>query len=334
MLTTNTSDRALERARKYLSDVLGVTPKVQPWQAAGKVPYGLQDKFKLYELELLGRPLLLAVDKNEGTSSLAAMHRQLGHLRTLSHLPVVYVADGLASYERRRLIEQKVPFIVAAKQLYLPDVGIDLREHFRTLQASRRSSFSPATQALFIASLLRRPNQSVWQPAEIGAELGYTAMTVSRAVSELTTAGIGMLRTQGKTRSLHTDRTPAETWELAAPYLRSPVRRSPWVRPASLLQEAKLAGVSALARFSSLVEPDHPVFALDAVQWKVANQNGLKTMPEPAHDACQCQVWTYTPALIRNSKTVDPLSLALSLKNEHDDRIQLALDELKSQFPW
>ena len=37
----------------------------------------------------------------------------------------------MASYERKRLIEQKVPSIVPGNQLYLPDLGLDLREYFR-----------------------------------------------------------------------------------------------------------------------------------------------------------------------------------------------------------
>jgi hypothetical protein len=33
-------------------------------------------------------------------------------------------------------------------------------------------------------------------------------------------------------------------------------------------------------------------------------------------------------------KVVDPLSLTLNLQGDSDERIQLALDELKDQFPW
>jgi hypothetical protein len=45
-------------------------------------------------------------------------------------------------------------------------------------------------------------------------------------------------------------------------------------------------------------------------------------------------VWSYTPVLLPGSRTVDPLSLMLSLQEEADERIQLALDELKERFPW
>jgi hypothetical protein len=33
-------------------------------------------------------------------------------------------------------------------------------------------------------------------------------------------------------------------------------------------------------------------------------------------------------------RAVDPLSLTLSLQQNADDRVQIALDELKGQLPW
>jgi hypothetical protein len=37
---------------------------------------------------------------------------------------------------------------------------------------------------------------------------------------------------------------------------------------------------------------------------------------------------------VRDSDTVDPLSLTLSLQDNQDERVQRALDELKGRFPW
>ena len=56
-------------------------------------------------------------------------------------------------------------------------------------------------------------------------------------------------------------------------------------------------------------------------------------LPEPETDAQEWQLWSYSPALMPDATTVDPLSLALSLQQNADDRIQLALDELKGHLP-
>ncbi len=50
--------------------------------------------------------------------------------------------------------------------------------------------------------------------------------------------------------------------------------------------------------------------------------------------AQEWKLWSYSPALLSGAATVAPLSLTLSLQDNADDRIQLALDELKGQLPW
>ena len=330
---THTLDTAVQA---YLRDTLGIVPKVIPWAGAGKLPYFLQDAFEIRELKMLDRPILLAIDRQANKPALANVRGQLDKLRALAGHPVVYVTGALASYERKRLIEQKVPFIVPGNQLYLPDLGVDLREYFRRRPQVPDTALSPATQAMLIAALLRKPWQTDWQPAEIVTELGYTPMTLSRAVKELTAAGIATLHREGRARRLHMARSPAETWEHAKPLLRNPVKRRVWAHPIPRLKppHVRLAGLSALARNSMLAEPQWPIYAVSAALWKAATQAGVKTLPEHLPGACEWQLWHYSPALVPDSATVDPLSLTLSLQDEADERVQLALGELKEHFPW
>ena len=337
MLDKATPEPAADAAvRAYLHETLGISPKVRAWLGAGKLPYFLQDTFEIRELRLLDRQVLLAIDKRPDKPGLASVRGQMDKLRQLAGMPVVYVTATLASYERKRLIEQKVPFLVPGNQLYLPDLGIDLREYFRRPPAAPDTVLSPATQAMLITVLLRQPWRAEWQPAEVMSDLGYTAMTLSRAVKELTAAGIVTLRTEGRARWLHTERTAEHTWERAKPLLRSPIKRRFWARPTDKWKppRVKLAGLSALARHSMLSEPQLPIYAVSPAQWKTATQAGIEALPEPLPGACEWELWHYNPALIPNSETVDPLSLTLSLQDNTDERIQLALDELKGRFPW
>jgi len=325
-------DTAVE---EYLNDTLGIAPKVRAWAGAGKLPYFLQDAFEVRELKLLDRAILLAVDRHKSKPALATVRVQLDKLRQLAGHPVVYVTAALASYERKRLIEQKVPFIVPGNQLYLPDLGIDLREHFRRRPHAPDRVLSPATQATLITALLRKPWPADWHLAQVVNDLGYTTMTLSRAVKELTAAGIGTLRIEGRTRWLHLERTAAETWEHAKPLLRNPVRRRFWAHPVPSLKppHVRVAGLSALARYSMIAEPQWSIYAVGPAQWKTT-QTGIETLPEQLPGACEWQLWHYNPALVPNSETVDPLSLTLSLQGETDERVQFALEELKEHSPW
>jgi DNA-binding transcriptional ArsR family regulator len=330
---TPVADTAIQQ---YLRDSLGFTAKIRPWPGAAKLPYFLQDAFDTRELTLLGHPILLANHRRGRNEGLADLKAQLHKLKALASLPVVYVTDALASYERKRLVEQQVPFLVPGNQLYLPDLGIDFREYFRQTRQAPAAALSPATQALLIAALLHKPWRAEWKPAEILANLGYTPMTLSRAVRELTATGIVKLERRGRDRHLNTDRSPQEVWEQAKPLLRNPVKRTVWVRPTTkwVPPKIRIAGMSALAQLSLLAEPAMPVYAVSSVQWKAAMKAGVEELMEPREGCCEWQLWNYSPELLANRQTVDPLSLTLSLQHETDERVQLALDELRKQFPW
>lgn len=327
----------LPAIQRYLQDVLGFpAPETQPWARESDLPYFLRDAFQFHELDLLGHSVLLAIDRKTDKPLLGEVRIQLNKVRAFAKLPVIYCTGALASYERRRLMEQKVPFIVPGNQLYLPDLGIDLREYFRHRSTAAAGTLSPSAQAVLIATLLRRPWQAEWQPAGVAAALGYTPMTLSRVVKELTAAGLATPHTLGRTRCLLMERTPQEVWKQAQTILRTPVKRSIWVHddPSNAAQPRLLAGLSALAHLSMLAEPKCPIYAISPAHWRAATQAGIEELPEACIGACQWQLWSYNPTLLPSDNTVDPLSLTLSLQDNPDERVQLALDELKKQFPW
>ena len=140
--------------RAYLKDTLGIDAPITLWSGAGSLPYFLVDAFDLKALAILGHPVLLAIDKRADRPGLASIRAQIDKIREVTGLPVLYATEALASYERKRLIEQKVPFVVPGNQLYLPDLGLDLREYFRKPAAQPQSEISPAAQAMLISVLL------------------------------------------------------------------------------------------------------------------------------------------------------------------------------------
>ncbi|WP_219217052.1 hypothetical protein [Variovorax boronicumulans] len=322
---------------RYFEEVLGVEASgFRPWAHSNELPYFLRDAFAFHELALLGQPILLATGRVEAKQSLKDVRIWLDKVKSLTGLPVVYVTDALASYDRRRLIAQKVPFVVPGNQLYLPDLGLDLREYFRKRAPAADTALSPSAQAMLITALLRQPWQADWQPSAVAVALGYTPMTLSRAVKELTATGLATAYTVGRARWLRMELPPAQTWERAKPALRTPVKRTVWVAGHGHDAERtrRVAGLSALALGSMLAEPRWPVYAVTSAEWKAATNAGVRALPEPEAGAQEWQLWRYSPALIPDVTTVDPLSLMLSLEDNADDRVQLALDELKAQLPW
>jgi hypothetical protein len=267
---------------------------------------------------------------------LARVRTQIQKIAAATGMPVVYVPPTLASYERKRLIEQHVPFLVPGNQLYLPDLGVDLREHFRKPRQPTDEALSPSAQAIVIAALLDQP----WRPEraapELAGRLGYTPMTWSRASREIAATGVAEIHIVGRARNVRFLQGPKETWERIRGRLRSPVKRVALATPPQGQRKtiATRAGLSALAVQTMLAEAQTACYAFDAAGWQAARDAGWVEQPVADSGTVEVQIWAYRTDIAKSGPNVDPLSLWLSLQDADDERVQAALDELMEAIPW
>lgn len=323
--------------KEYLTEILPIREvEIRPYAGLESLPYFLRDAYDVRELSLSGTRLVLAIQREGEKPSLANARTQLKKIEAISGLPVIYVTSTMASYERKRLIEHHVPFLVPGNQLYLPDLGLDLREYFRKPHLVNKEALSPSAQAIVIAALVQYSWRDGCGAIESAEPLGYTAMTWSRATREITGTGVAEVQVVGRSRQLKFVQGPRETWEHIRPRLRSPVKRTVWALPPAPEQTplARQAGLSALAAQSMLAAPRITSYALDLAGWKAALHSGWKELPGPDTGASEVQIWAYNPDILESSPYVDPLSLWLSLQATSDERVQSALDELMETLPW
>lgn len=325
--------KELHQLERYLHDTLGVAVTTTPWRGGERLPHFLKELYRFAKIDLLGMHGLLAVDANPAEQSPAAVRKHMDLLRTKQDAEVIYVRAQVTAYNRKRLIEQQVPFIVPGNQMYLPMLAIELREHFRRLRAVP-TTFSPATQAVVIHALLQEGEQ-VFIPLETAQRLGYSAMTMTRAIDELEDANLGEVATHGRRRCLRFAGSKQEIWTKAQPFLRSPVNTRLFIRHDEGGAGSIRAGLTALAEYSMLAPPVYTTYALSREDWKSLCQRH-KPLEVPAQDpdASEIEVWCYPPALFAERGIVDPLSLYLSLKTDADERTQAALEEMMGKLGW
>jgi len=323
----------LQELERYVHDALGATVKTAPWRGAGNLPPVLRERYKFAQAELLGLRALLVIDSNPEEQPPATVRKHMDMLQTKKHADLIYVRAQVTAYNRKRLIEQKVPFIVPGNQMYLPMLAIDLREHFRRIR-EEAPTVSPSTQVVVLHAMLRDAGQ-VLIPSEMAPLLGYSAMTMTRAFDELETARLAEVTVRGRERCLRFNGDRREIWENAQPFLRSPVNKRLFIRRIDGAEGAIRAGLTALAHYSMLAPPAYTTYALSREDWKALRQQ-YKIIEVPAQDpdASEIEVWWYPPALFAEHGMVDRLSLYLSLKADHDERTETALEEMMEKFKW
>jgi len=326
-------DIQARQTARYIREALAVDAAPVPWRGRDRLPTLLKERYRFAELRLLGTDCLLMIDFDEAAASPATVRKHMDLVQQKSDAVLIYVRPQVTAYNRKRLIEQKVPFIVPGNQMYLPMLGLDLREHFKRVRA-KPPTLGPATQVLVLHTLLREANDLL-TPTDLARRLGYSAMTMTRAFDELEAVQLGEIAMRGRERCLRFVKDRRELWKKAEPLLRSPVTKRLFIRRIPLGPPAPLAGLAALAHYSSLAPPAHLAYALGREDWKaVRARHKIVQVPEPDADAQEIEVWSYRPALLADGDRADPLSLYLSLRDSRDERIESALEEMLRMLPW
>jgi hypothetical protein len=332
-------DRPLPlQAVQYLNQILGQgAVRLQASLRTAELPYFVQDAYDIVAGSVHGHPITLACLKHAIPVSVEQIERSTQRIRDVFQTPLIVALPGLSPGERKQLIQRDIAFVVPGKQLFAPMLGMVLSEQFGTPTLQRQAKhLSPSTQALLIWFLLHHPVDEVWHPFDDAAAMGYAAMTATRAIRELVAFELFDLLQQGRAKYLQLKGSRRALWDLAKPFLRSPVQKTLWTFDKGILDlpGAVVAGEDALARLTLLNEPGQRVVAVASSALALAGQRGVFFEPKEVADGVAVQVWRYEPAMQIKAHVVDPLSLWVSLQGSADDRIQMALDELEEQFPW
>lgn len=324
---------AVNAFERYVEETLGITVSPVRWRGRGRVPFFLQDRYAFYEVRILETACVLMVDSGKEEQSPATIHKHMAQVQACTDGGLIYVRDRMTAYNRKRLIAQKVPFVIPGKQMYLPMLGIDLREHFRKLH-SEISKFSPAAQTVLLYWLLTETREAV-TPSVMAERLSYTAMTMSRAFDELEAADLGEFTTRGRKRCVIFTDQKRELWSKAQLLLRSPVKKRSYVRLLGELPAGARAGLTALAHYTMLDEPAKPVLAVTTREWMTFRQrDNVALVPSHEPEACEIEIWSYDPHLFAKNGLVDRLSLYLSLKDNQDERVEGALRQMMEGLRW
>ena len=318
--------------QRYLEDTLHEPARVNALDGAPSLPSFLSRMYSFLEGHVAGRRcIFLATADNTATPSDIAKHVAL--VRPTVDAIVVFVAPWLSAHNRSRLIGQGVPFVVPGKQLYIPDLAMDLRERFRTAKPRRAPGLSPAAQAVLFHRLLRL-DQTATTPSLVAVQLHYSAMSTGRAFDELVGAGLAHTERHGKERHIRFQAEGRQLLDTAHDLLRSPVRTEKFVRDAHAPPPLKHAGESALAELTDLSPPPLPAFAVAASEWKIVAQTHELVETDRDRASHIVETWSYDPAALSTAHIVDPLSLYAQFRDHRDERVSMAAERLLDGMPW
>lgn len=331
----------------YLENILGKAPGLVSLKQdyLHGLPYFLIKAYRFYDCVMFGRRVVF-VQPNREEATPAEFAQQVVRLQAHFEVPVVLLLRRTESYQRNRFVQMGVPFVVPKRQLFIPQLMIDLRDHFPRLAPKVTKHISAAAQLVLLYHLLVK-DVSSFSLRELARRTGYSAMTLTKVQAELNDCNLCTVEQVGRSKHLRFNTKEKKLWKTALPLLRSPVQA---IHPLQKCSNKLIkAGISALSEYTHINPDTIPVYAIkENIFKKILMNDEAVLAPSRDEAVAMVELWSYDPEVlvVTNSAPcpqggeseriwcVDKLSLFLSLKNNPDERVQGELKELMGCVSW
>lgn len=315
----------------YLKKNIDSNIEIKPWNNKNEFSVFLRNHYNFYNIIILQEQYVFL----EVLGSIVGINELLKHIKIIidtTGSQVVLYLKNVTRYRRRTLIENKIPFVIDNEQMYLPFLGLDLKQT-KEVGEKEIEVFNTSTQVAYLYFLYNK--ETVINTTEFASKIGVTKMTASRALNNLYGADLISYEIGGKTaRSKKYKRISDPNYFIVGrEYLKTPVRDIVYTKTKP--QGALIAGTQALAELSMLNSSGFEIMAIDRHQINKDNLGIFKN-----HDyikdeqLIELQLWDYDPKLFSNHHSVDSASLFASLRGETDERIEQAIEEVLRGEEW
>lgn len=326
-------DDFAEQLGAYIAATLHRNVQLARWDGATSLATFLSHRYAFHRGLIAQQPCLFVVDRDNTDATPAEVAKHMARIGRTFDGTVVYATQRLSADRRARLIAYGVPFVIPGNQLYIPQLAIDLREHFRARPKRSLDQLSPTAQAVLFHHLLRLDEREN-TPSRLAKALYYSAMSVGRAFDQLATLNLAKVTKQGRTKKIAFAAEPRALIDTARPYLRNPARGQKYVRSGPNMPNLQRAGESALSELTDLSPPSLPANAVHYNEWRnVALVTDLTVVKHVDEADSVIELWHYDPQTLSDDAVVDALSLYAQFWDHSDERVAKAADDLLERIP-
>lgn len=317
---------------KYLKDflfrVFRTDPGLIPINHVKGLPVLYPALFQMWSGTIGETPCLFAYARSANHLTPAQIKRYMTVLSDHSQMPAVYVGDRLAPHEPERLISKGISFIVPGEQMFLPFAGTFLKRTSPFCQIEH--DYLGTCAQLIVLGVLQKYLAAPVRIMDVVEKFGVSRSTAVSALFELEHFGLGMKeKTNGREIGLRFISSGKKLWDEVQPFLRNPCKRTVGLETIPDDRTLTLAGVDALAEETMLNATEPKCFAMSLSEFR---KKDIKTV-STAMANCHLQLWLYRPTVFAPAR-IDILSLYLTLKNNPDERVQIALNKRMEEIQW
>ena len=305
---------------EFVEKILGVKVSRNIWDKNNSVTYYLSGRYGIEKVLINQCPCLFIRPLN-GLDAILSIKKHIKKLQETENIPVVLELDNISHHRMQSFIEEKIPFVVSGKLLYLPFIGAYIQERFSSV-AKQIEKIQPSTQLLLFYFIY---NNAKPLYANLTIEkLGFSAMTITRAVRQLEQTGLVAVTKNGVNKIIASDLTSQELFVKAKPYLINPIQKKVYIAKSDLNMYMAKAGILALSEMTMLNPSLLDTYAIES---RYASELKISDELIDEQNQVELELWKYDPLLFGSNGCVDLLSLSMALSDETDERVELLIEE-------
>lgn len=286
---------------------------------------GLSLAFKslvdLTESVVEGHEVIVAYVKDKGMS-IKDVKKFESLLKEKSGKTIIWVFEDLKSSNTKSLIMNELNFIVLNKQLSLPYLYQSIKKEKKQPQIKLKA-LSPMAIRILIRQVVKEDLNNVLHK-DIVEKVKESKTVVGRAISNISLHELVNEDEEGTSKRVKfADRKTIIRY--LSENLFSPVESTFY---ASKIPELPVAGETALERETLLASNEIKTYAV----YKRDKFDYMDLICEEEEAQAKIQIWSWNPKMSEFDRVVDPIGLYLSLKYDHDPRVEISLNELLEKY--
>lgn len=287
--------------------------------------------FSFYDGVFSGMNLLfLEPKKNNPTPRECSVTAE--RMLTIFGLPVVFILSSGPSYERQRLIDKNVYFVMGDKFAFLPTLVAN--ERMRKTRPAKRLSLVAQYTLLYHLQVESLEGLSA---RDMTDKLPYSYESITLGLTCLEDLNLCEKVPNGpKSKVLHFLTKGRELWNKAQEYLVDPVEKRIYCDSLNSDIKYTICSINALSHYSWLNPDDSRMIMMGKKELqKLIDNKSLFNMNE-FDGRVMIEVWKYPVVSSPGSTSewVDKLSLAISLREDPDARVEGEVLRVINEIEW
>ena len=309
---------------EYLNKVLGIEVTYENVDFK-HLPNFIVTRYRLQMASMNGKKVIFLYPKTE-LEPIEVLKKHIARIQKNENMPIVLVLKEITSRQKEYLIRERIPFIVEERQIYLPFMALYLQQRCNA-ERKPREEILPSAQMLLLHFIYGGAQELSTSQAAKNLEL--TPTSISRASRQLEEMGLLHIRKVGVQRIMQSEDSPKTLFQKAGDKLLNPIKRTVYIPKELVGTELLESGYSALAEYSMLNAPNVRCYAAERIsQWKDVMSNSLQN----SQVQVAVEMWRYNPRKLSTRNIVDELSLALALREDADERVEEAVEEMMNEL--